>query len=136
MFAALVLPINSVIVCNNAFLLEVIESFEKRNKAIKHHNCTFSISVENEESMERLNIDARYLSSPDHQLRLSIWQDRTMYYRTSQSQKIGWKHNIQIFGNVSEMTSTEVEKSFEKAIGITSEKQLMNLWESAKPFVQ
>ena len=117
----------------NEYLNKVVTAFKTRSKAIKHRGCKINFSYDNENGLERLNIDGEYLDTPPVQIRLSIWDDGEIYYRTCQSQKIGWKHKIELSGNVSGIKPEQVESLFESGIHIKDDAELLNLWRVTTP---
>ena len=107
----------------------VISAFNKRSKTLKHCGCKLTCTNEYDQGYERLNIDCEYLNTPPIQIRLSILSDGAMYFRTCQSQKIGWKHCIEFHGDISGIPPEKIEKLFEQALHLKDEKQLLKLWE-------
>ena len=120
----------------NARLNEMVAAFKKRSKAIKHQSCDIEFSREEDEDHERLNIDCDQLASPTIQIRISIWDDGAMYFRTCQGSKNGWIFNIQFYGVAFDIDSEKLVSNFESGLNLTGEEELMQLWKDISPYKQ
>ena len=92
-------------------------------------------SGELEEEQERLNIDCEHLDFPVVQIRISVWDDGVFYYRTCQSQKIGWKFMVQLYGNVENTAPGTIVTNFENSINLSNEESLLSIWKEIDPYI-
>jgi len=112
----------------------VVAGFSGRSKALKHKNCQLEISKEDDEGIERLNIDSRGFESPPIQTRISVWSDMSFYCQKCQSSKNGWKFNIYLNGDVTDVAPEEIVNLFESSQHIDDEEELMASWKIVGPY--
>ncbi len=109
-------------------LNEIVAAFAGRSKALKHKVKNIIVSREIDDGYERLNIDCKTYMSPPYQIRLSLWCDGGAFFRTCQSSKTGWQHNVCLSGSLGNLEPQIIEKRFEKIIHHYEHKELQELW--------
>ncbi len=118
------------------FLTAAASAFRGRSKAIKYAVRSFEFSKELDDGLERLNIDCEYWASPSYQLRLSLWSDGFLYYRTCQRSKGGWRHNIAFTGRGNAIDPEVIVSLFEQGISLADQAELLELWAGVSPEVE
>jgi hypothetical protein len=74
------------------------------------------------------------LDTPQIQIRISLWDDGAMFFRTCQGAKKGWKFNIQFYGKAFDITAENIVANFENGLNMKKEKELIALWKDISPY--
>ena len=119
---------NNIIVFDNSNLKNIVEAFRRRSKSLKHRGCVISFTKEIDEYHERLNIDCEMLATPVYKIRFSIWNDGEAYFRTCQASKRGWKHLVELSGDLSNLEPGVIARRFENSLHLTDSGNLQTVW--------
>ena len=114
----------------------LMAAFRKRSKAIKHRGGPLVFTKEEEEGYERLNIDCCQIGPPPIQIRISVWEDREMYFRTCQSSKNGWRFNIGFYGKAFLVDEAKIVSNFEESLYLSDKDELMSSWGRISPYME
>jgi hypothetical protein len=125
-------------------LRDVAAAFQRRRKAIGYHgrlSCGQEFSETATGSHERLNLD--YESLPGLQLRLSLWEDGTLWLRACirrPGTNQGWAFLDHFYGTWHDLAPSELVENFEATILVCSGavpaeagERLRALWRTAGP---
>jgi hypothetical protein len=108
----------------------VVSAFRRRSKAIKHMLLRWEMSLETDDSVERLNVD----TFCSHHIRLSVWADGQMWVRVCKGDKNGWELNYSFHLDLNDNDPSTVTARFEEThIHAGDQSEVKKLWQSFNP---
>lgn len=103
----------------SASLIAISQSFAHRAKAIKYHSSEFVLIRETEDRAERLNCDVALIGRPAARVRLSIWDDGSMYlgvHLPGTRREGGWAFEYRRNGSVNGIEPSAIVAMLEESL--------------------
>lgn len=108
----------------------VVSAFRRRSKAVKHSLLRWDMSLETDDSLERLNVDTFCL----HDIRLSVWADGQMWIRVCKGDKNGWELNYSFYLDLNDNDPATVVRRFEETHAYSgNQSDVKKIWEDFNP---
>lgn len=116
------------------FIRELLRAFKSRSKSIKYAFSNSQIGLMQDDSDERVDLD--FQDHHNHQVRLTAWQDGTMWFRSckSRSRKMeGWKFIFAFHLTVGDQPTWKVVEAFERSMRQNGREAAMEPWREFDP---
>lgn len=112
-------------------LVDLVGAFRDRSKAIKHRVSRWEIAGSHDSHFERIDFDFLYL---DTQVRVSAWEDGSIWFRACEGGKHSWKFNYAFDAQMKDAPAPLLVEAFEESlIYIAHKSKVMSLWEEFDP---